>query len=251
MHALLRDAKRDSDVALLRLHDRRVAGDLDQVRARVSDEEILLREIADRDVRVAVLPLQVVRVDVRFLLIGRRAVAITPPALRGADAVGVRRRWTDLHLHAARLGERSAAVARIVDAMNVAFEAQLPVVADAALNADCSASEAGCARRLIGHAGHRDHLALQARNAIVTRRAGSDRNRWRRHRIIELAKDVRRQRSTQLPDFLVRILFRVLSVVEAKREFVVGLCRNDHRHRRRETGLDGDDAIDGRRQERQ
>src|SRR5262249_44196487 len=158
----------------------------------------LLSEVTDGDVCIAVLPLEVVRSDVSFL-IGRRAVAITPPALRRADAIRVRCRWTNLHLHAARLGEWRAAVIRIIDAMDVAFEAELPVVADAALDADRGPCETRGARRLVGHAGHRHHLALQAWNAIVTPGCG-DRDRRRRHRVIEFAKDVGRQRAAQLPD---------------------------------------------------
>jgi hypothetical protein len=85
VQALLRDAERHADVAAARLHDRGVAGDLEQVRSGIADEKILLREVAHFDARVAVLPLEVVCADVGFL--SRSIAAVAPPALHRADAV--------------------------------------------------------------------------------------------------------------------------------------------------------------------
>ena len=95
---------------------------------------------------VAVLPLEVVRADICFLLRGGKAVAIAPPRFRRCHAIGVGARRAQLHLHRARLGQRvteRASVGRVIDAVDISFETELPVVADAALHAESGLREAG------------------------------------------------------------------------------------------------------------
>ena len=77
--ALLGHAQRHADAAAAGLQHGGVAGDLDQIGARRRGEEVLLAEVADLHAGVVVLPLEVVRADVRVLLVGRKVLVETPP----------------------------------------------------------------------------------------------------------------------------------------------------------------------------
>ena len=161
-HDLLRDAQGDADFVPLRLDHGGAPRELDQIGSPTPDEEVLLGEVAHSDLRVTVLPFDVVRADVGLVLWTRTFVVVTPPALPATRRDTPRSAKTAtpsrMALDCATGTAKWRCVGRIVDAMNVSLEAELPRVSEPALHTDSSSARKP-AVDLIGDSGHRDHLA--------------------------------------------------------------------------------------------
>src|SRR5207302_4200977 len=117
------------------------------------------------------LPFEIVRTDISGMRIVGYVIAITPPGTRRGEFVRICRRRTQLELRGAglscRRSERLSAV-WILDAVQVAAEAELPVLADAALQPEGGLREGGTGGggRAGGHAGHRHHVAAETRHFV-------------------------------------------------------------------------------------
>src|SRR5260221_2502787 len=180
-NALLRDTNEHADVAVLRLHHCGVSGDLDELGARRGQKEILLREVADLNAGVAMLPLEVVGVNVGLIVEVTALRGVPPGAVRRSHTVGIGWRRTYLELRDARLRQwlAVALAGRIVDAVEVPAETNLPSVADAAVHTE-GRLRAGSVRRAIGHPREGHHLPPEARRPVHGRSQGcrrSHRNR--------------------------------------------------------------------------
>jgi hypothetical protein len=242
---LLLHAQGDAEVVAAGLHHRNGARDFDQVRAVGVAEEVVLLEVADLHACRSVAPFEVVRADVG-LTVALRHVGVRPGAHGGGELVRLIGGRAELHRHHARLGQRvtkAYVVGRVFEALHVAAQADLPRVAEARLHAE-GGMRVGGIRGLVGDAGERDHLALEARDLV-----GHELGRLQ-HRL-EVAEHVGRQRAAKLPDFLVGAALRLLLFVEAERDAMIRARRDDRGDGGHKALLHRDDLIDAAAQRRE
>ena len=178
--------------------------------------------------------------------VGRNRRRVSPRALRRCHSIGVSGRRAKFHRHHTRLRRGIAerrVVGEIFDAMQISFDAELPVVAEAAFDADRCLRERR-RRRLIAtdtDAGQRDHVRFEARQIVGRRLRLSFR---RREHHLDRAQHVRRNRRADFPHLVVLRFARATLVFEREVYAMTRLRRNDRRDRRNESLLHGDDLVD-------